>query len=238
MFEQKIIRRKHIFKTKLLNQYLLLIICFVCVLKMSDDLNNFIQPPNQSLPVEIDLNNTVFLLILTQIRSGSQITGRILNQIKDSFYTDEPVVEWGRLSFPRLPSKVMKLLQDIFSCRFSLRPKYYQQRIRPYFNHNFETRYIANFYPELALDPALEDVLCNISSVRIIRSVLTEARVALDLLKEEPNLRIIHLVRDPRASMHSRKVLALKKRNYGTPCERFQTDILWILKIRNRFANR
>lgn len=184
---------------------------------------------------KLSKENISYILLLTQMRSGSKFTGEILSTIHKSFYTEEPLVERSRLNSNFTKEPIKEFLKTIFNCEFSRRPRYYQQRMFPYFMHNVETRIIHRNFPQLRLDPSLDDALCRISTTRIIRTVQTPADEVFKLLHELENIKIIHLVRDPRGIIYSRRVIGY---HYDDVCERLLKDLRWIPKISFFFRSR
>lgn len=203
------------------------------------------------------VKNTVFgrqdnhsvkqVLLLTQMRSGSSFAGHLLMAAPSTFYTEEPIREFlGGPVEPSTPEKTAKavaLLKDIFLCRFSARPDYYERRLLGMHHHNPETIRFCYQSRLMCWDPATNEVLCHAAQVRLTRVV------ALDLAAVEPLLRdpeltvyIIHLVRDPRGTLASRtdlqKYFDEKERNITSLCSRYRRDLNAAALIRATYPDR
>ena len=53
-------------------------------------------------------------------------------------------------------------------------------------------------------DPNLHTKLCLNSNLNLIKTVRLRAHLLISLMQNDPQLKVIHLVRDPRATMNSR----------------------------------
>nr|XP_033771607.1 carbohydrate sulfotransferase 6-like [Geotrypetes seraphini] len=181
------------------------------------------------------------VLILTSWRSGSSFVGQLFNQNPDVFYLMEPAWHvWARL--PEEPPKLLHLpvrdlIRSIFLCDASAFPPYMSES--KYISDIFmwhESRALCSppacpnsplteFYNRLEcyktcgkvpLDKMEE--ACRANSHVVVKTVrFFDLEVLYPLLKDPSlNLKIIHLVRDPRAILSSRQTFPSLYRDDNT----------------------
>lgn len=87
--------------------------------------------------------------------------------------------------------------------------------------------------------------VCENSPYRIIKTIRVELANVKSLLESLPNLKIIHLVRDPRATLFSQNMFGMCQERYGgwsgctnTYCTRLENDVLEEEKIKQIYPNR
>lgn len=196
-------------------------------------------------PGHQDQHNTTHVLLLTQMRSGSSFTGHLLVAAPSTFYTEEPVREYFRTSLlePHQTTTAVTLLRDIFLCRFSARKDYYERRLTGLHHHNPDTVRLCFESNYLCWDPATNEVLCRAARVHVARVVVLDLKAVTPLLRDpDLNTHVIHLVRDPRATLTSRE--ALKKyfgqetRNITSLCGRYRRDLQAALTLKKKFPDR
>ncbi|KAL8561382.1 hypothetical protein ACOMHN_063309 [Nucella lapillus] len=150
------------------------------------------------------------LLIFTYPRSGSSLTGAIVRHSPDVFFTFEPLAYLGNEGGPQRRLRGRELLQAIYHCNFST------SAITPLAHNLLMTRYpettlilrcfqflIRGMTQVARLCFKAAEGLCNslrFHSIKVIRMSMDEVG---DLMTLNPDLAVIFLVRDPRASMWS-----------------------------------
>ncbi|XP_022255252.1 carbohydrate sulfotransferase 1-like [Limulus polyphemus] len=156
---------------------------------------------------------TVHALIVTYARSGSSFTGLLLKNHPNSFYHFEPLYPY------RYELKTMRgipdqrFLYDLFKCNFSGRGSY----LRSVKNHlkqksyHYNKQYLKtcarrrNIKP--CFNPFVMSRFCRNQTLHIIKTIRLSLQNGVKLYENYPdlNLKIIHLVRDPRAVINSRQ---------------------------------
>ena len=132
------------------------------------------------------------VLIFTQTRSGSSFLGSLLTVSKDSFYVFEPFMNWSHNGKPieeivnkdnvdnTVIDTVKHMLGKIFTCS-------HEQVIK--FSHQIQVT-----------NSKLSK--CEAASVKVIKSVRLRGSVLKSWI-EHSDIKVIHLVRDPRAIFNS-----------------------------------
>ncbi|XP_030051222.1 carbohydrate sulfotransferase 6-like [Microcaecilia unicolor] len=204
-----------------------LIICVILVLVMWLSSFQVYQAPKERFKIK---QTKTHLLILTSWRSGSSFVGQLFNQNPDVFYLMEPAWHvWTRL--PKEPPKLLHLpvrdlIRSIFLCDMSAFPPYMSQS--KYISDIFmwqESRALCS-YPACPNSPLTDffnrsechtrcrnvpldkmEEACRAYSHVVVKTVrFFNLEVLYPLLKDPSlNLKIIHLVRDPRAVFSSRE---------------------------------
>ncbi|CAI9574462.1 unnamed protein product [Staurois parvus] len=190
-------------------------------------LNNLGTRFSNSLPREKP--SKVHLLILSTWRAGSSLVGQIFNQNPDVFYLKEPAWHvWNTMPHNNahvLHMAVRDLIRSVFKCDMSVLDVYMQNRsyvsnlfqwsssralCLPPACNTFSRKKIVTDYnckKYCAKSPFSKvEQSCNAYSHIVLQEVrIFDLKVLYPLLKDPSlNLKILHLVRDPRAVAKSR----------------------------------
>ncbi|XP_037539319.1 carbohydrate sulfotransferase 5-like [Nematolebias whitei] len=168
----------------------------------------------------------VHVLLLSSWRSGSSFLGQVFSQHSSVFYLMEPAWHvWSNVEKPSaklLRMAVRDLMRSLFKCDFSVMDSYLPE------NYNVSTLFAWTDSRALCAPPACSltvtnttlcqdkcdaqgllkaEKACNIYSHVVLKEVRFFELESLYPLLQDPSLdlRIIHLVRDPRAVMNSRE---------------------------------
>uniref|UniRef100_A0AAQ6IP02 Sulfotransferase n=1 Tax=Anabas testudineus TaxID=64144 RepID=A0AAQ6IP02_ANATE len=175
-------------------------------------------------------NNKVHVLLLSSWRSGSSFLGQVFSQHPSVFYLMEPAWHvWSKLKKTGAPAHrmaVRDLIRSVFQCDFSVMEAYLPEK------HSVSSLFMWSHSRALCSPPAcpltprtqfsnniqclkackgtsLQGVeeACGTYSHVVLKEVRFFELESLYPLLQDPNLdlRIIHLVRDPRAVMRSRE---------------------------------
>nr|XP_054758133.1 carbohydrate sulfotransferase 1-like [Lytechinus pictus] len=148
-------------------------------------------------------------IILAQWRFGSSIVGELFNQNLDAFYLFEPMWTLNRLKAiwrqpapPTTREVSRQILRELAHCRFN------DDFVWTYSQwHPFQNRAICNLSPGCLLSgEQWFENFCKTSrehiATKIIRVDLEDLRPLVEM--DNIDLRIVHLVRDPRGAAASR----------------------------------
>lgn len=165
------------------------------------------------------------VLILAHGRSGSSYLGQIFNNHPDVFYMYEPLItlQVTTIHDSKLYEQSAKrLLDDIFNCQFMQQTEFLafmsHMPLNRFSSHVLTTPYCKStrrakdnrtFFQCEDLDPLITSLSCTLHK-HVVVKVLThrlapflEEDYLTTLLNSNGNLKIIHLLRDPRAVIAS-----------------------------------
>ncbi|CAK8684181.1 carbohydrate sulfotransferase 3-like [Clavelina lepadiformis] len=170
---------------------------------------------------------TSAVVVFTTMRSGSSFLGELFNQHPQVFYLFEPLHAFGE--YPSQASPRKKALLDLARCNFTGIPDMYRKAINETGNNDisakcgkenlcfaFKSRFLARD-TDLCdggkcrgpYDPLVLSEICRRSLFPAMKIIFEPFLNTLQPLMEDPslNVKVIHLVRDPRAVIQSRKVV-------------------------------
>ncbi|XP_052798278.1 carbohydrate sulfotransferase 5-like [Mya arenaria] len=212
------------------------------------------------------------LLIVAYLRSGSTFTASLFSQQPDSFYVFEPLhmvvktvkkhmalryVNGTVRPFPTgIPDNPQSLFRECMDpwlrCAFrqvdtaSLFDKFHLQfskSIKPFL---LCVKHIRSLTPltRYAINHCIRktEMKCNSANLRVIKTIRLSMEMAHSLMAENENMKIVHLVRDPRAMFLSQSNYKLIKDNNKTSqferlCSRMRDDIYFtrqLLEVGNK----
>lgn len=151
-----------------------------------------------------------YSIVLSSWRSGSSFFGDFLQSVPGTFYHYEPLI--NHIHMLRSPNDVfgLKRVESFINCNFENATNYFEFMSRSYavFQNSHQLGNIYEENKDIAVQEKFVKPICDIypfQSMKVIRLGLESFR---DLLKNNKlNIKIILLIRDPRAVMNSRRVL-------------------------------
>lgn len=176
-----------------------------------------------------DVQNFTAVIILTYMRSGSSLTGEIMQQHPDSFYVYEPLRMLQTAQKNRAPLTYLngtsinygdynetdvatQTLRAWITCDLLT---VYQKGLSDtqFMSYGKKTAYLSDCLKhqtkglKTATDYCVKKlrVKCLASKYRVIKTIRTRMSQVQEMMSEFPKLKIIHLVRDPRDTMMSQK---------------------------------
>lgn len=183
------------------------------------------------------------VLLWTQIRSGSSFTGRVLSLGTRTFYSEEPIRVHNH-ALGRDVGAAAAFLKDILLCRFSRHLEYFKDYITWHFQ-DLKVKYLCEFEPRLCSSPFTYEAFCRAAPVVVVRVVALALRAFIPLLEDdELDPKVVHLVRDPRGALSSRRSLPSyahlyeEESNVSAVCERYREDLAAAATLRQRFPER
>ncbi|KAK3094115.1 hypothetical protein FSP39_024275 [Pinctada imbricata] len=219
-----------------------------------DDSDDTLNDENRVLPV----------LVLAYLRSGSTFTAAILQEAPRSFYVFEPLLSFFMTSsFKTTPSctdpnyfsedcreaevnnVMLGQMSQFYSCNYStsfFEPDHQAGRSNSE-RYLYDCIRTKNNTKESCFLQTKE--MCFRSRVRIIKTIRMSLRLTKKLFEKVPNLKIIHLIRDPRGVIGSRQHGDfMTKNNKGLLlsgaeiCQRYMKDIEAAHEIEAIWPNR
>ncbi|XP_053408734.1 carbohydrate sulfotransferase 3-like isoform X4 [Mercenaria mercenaria] len=212
----------------------------------------------------------VLVLVLTYMRSGSSLTGDILQHSPGAFFVYEPFRAIGRRNTSTYtisyangtqrnpPFSFIKEASDglynWFTCNLTRLPviglvdNFLKKGLKTsMFRPCLEEEYLRTKHHLRALQICVKKLqsICEDSPIRIIKTIRLEFSSVKHLLEELPNLKIVHLVRDPRATLLSQSRFGACKSIRGgwqgcanRHCKRLENDVLEVEGLIKKYPNR
>lgn len=153
------------------------------------------------------------VLIATSWRSGSSFLGELINQQPGTFYYFEPLHYYSYIRNKSTVQTEVDFVSSLFKCRFTGENEGYLEHVsKP--EHSFLfTRHnsrlwssCTDFKPRESLCFSADYMgeVCSRHPVRLVKTVRLRVREASHLLDSLEELKLVVLVRDPRAVFNSR----------------------------------
>ncbi|XP_066939794.1 carbohydrate sulfotransferase 1-like [Macrobrachium rosenbergii] len=155
------------------------------------------------------------VILLTYQRAGSSFTGELLTAGGEAMYVFEPLYVWRRKlgpgADPSLERKSALVLGDLLDCRPEVIAEW-QRKGFSYFRRKLE---VENF--------------CEAAKLRLLKTIRARAHFILPWIKERPDIKIVHLVRDPRGIVNSvqrgGRLWSDNNRNAQLQCKSVERDL-------------
>ena len=206
----------------------------------------------KNLGEAISANQSRNVLIVSTWRSGSTLMGQVLESHPGAWFWSEPVhyLELGKLHIPvdkMTEGKIMPYVQDSFKCKFDEDFVIHNRNMM--FSHYANAKFWNICTKKLMLgktkctSKAFIDQICPLFPIRIVKTVRMRLETARKLLQNPDlnNLKVIFLVRDPRAVMMSRKLVNFCLKSYCTDpkilCDNHETDLISAKSISNEYPD-
>ncbi|XP_045208977.2 carbohydrate sulfotransferase 1-like [Mercenaria mercenaria] len=215
----------------------------------------------------------VQVLILTYMRSGSSLTGDILQHSQGSFYVFEPLrslcphncssiilrnLVYANGSKRTTPISFNKtsysILHNWFNCSITELPSV--GLLDVFLDKGWKTQlffpcYVGFILKTMNHSYAIEECarqlgdICERSPIRIVKTIRARLNYVKYLLDDFPNLKIIHVVRDPRATLWSQSHFHMCLADGGgryrcskNLCGRMEDDIAESHRLSKTYPNR
>ncbi|XP_060559375.1 carbohydrate sulfotransferase 4-like isoform X2 [Ruditapes philippinarum] len=186
----------------------------------------YVSSDKEDLKLDKATQTATFVIIVGYGRTGSSWLGEILSKAEESFYMFEPMqrplaegyyltnmVAFNNNSYRR-PLSLMErhdfmitTIHRVFTCQFSLLHTFSQEiLVRHQVRLNAGTFTHCrdfNSYRSYFCIKELERV-CLSKTHRIVKTIRVSMELVSNMVEMWPNLKVVHLVRDPRAITHSR----------------------------------
>ena len=201
---------------------------------------------NQTASAAPSLNKTT-IIILTQMRSGSTFTGHLLSHLPNSYLTHEPISTWRNISLTDTTyvADAIAFLRDVIRCKFKRHQSYTSNRKK--FKDEMREHYcmpspsLSDIYDDTCDNIDFLQILCNRSSVHILKVIALRLRHLFILLNDKSiNIKVIHLIRDPRATIASARKIVLPERYHGPNfyCSHIREDLAASKYVKKLYPDR
>jgi len=192
------------------------------------------------------------VLIVSHVRTGSKFFSTALGQYPFTAAFLEPlraVAGMGKVDDEETLDAALHLLELMLQCDYVGIEKF----LTPYrSNFHFFTKFVegnrhfseaCKLNQDSCLDPRAVSEVCSQTSLYVIKAVKLYLKDANRLMDKYPKLKIIHLLRDPRAIYNSRQYLfnCASNERCGDPryiCENLRDDVNAIEDFKNQYPDR
>lgn len=175
------------------------------------------------------------ILILTTTRSGSSFLGEIFNSRSDVFYLFEPLWHLNEIY-----TEYVKVLKALFNCELVVLRKYLTQNF--FFKRNYskalckpgktciyglngDRKYTCDGLKCQPLNLDIASLYCQTFDTVVIKTVRIRNKTQALELMTQFDIKIIHLVRDPRGSFNSKIKTFNRDYNFKQIAKICQDDI-------------
>ncbi|XP_071553055.1 uncharacterized protein [Panulirus ornatus] len=197
---------------------------------------------------EVDPSQVRRVIIVSTWRSGSTYLGDLVRSYPGSYFSFEPLhhlLKNQHLQEGPLVEKVTSLLRGILTCDYSNLDDYinYMRDNTFLIDHNTRLWNSCLMNRALCFDKHYLSNICRHMPVNVLKTVRMGLLPLVDLLQDPSlDLRVIHLVRDPRGSLHSRMQLSWCHSQAcsdpETVCRDLQTDLTLSDWMKQSFPDR
>ncbi|XP_048730822.1 carbohydrate sulfotransferase 1-like isoform X3 [Ostrea edulis] len=216
------------------------------IVKIPTSCDTYVSFIGSQLPTSVRDPVTSRVLVLTYLRSGSTLTGDILQQSPKSFYLYEPLKkDKSQIFFNDYACLTStKNCSDLFNCHL----KGHEQRVLGKSTGKQSlavTRAIPDCKASRSYDICIKKIqkICHESNSIILKTIRVSMDLVRSLLIKFKDIHIVHLLRDPRGIMSSRRRGGfLRKTDIGVSakwlCEVFRSNIYHSKALQSQFPNR
>ncbi|XP_074594182.1 carbohydrate sulfotransferase 1-like [Brevipalpus obovatus] len=207
--------------------------------------------PLLGIPVIKDTSKVKYLLISTYFRTGSSFTGDLLQQNWKTFYSYEPLhyTQIQKHLDDKYDDEAIDLLDHIYRCDFAPLSNYIRwvKKVgnRYLFKWNRFLWSLCNIRRPTCFDPKNIAQTCVRAPYRIIKTTRLSLRTVeklMDKLNGTIDLKVIYLVRDPRAILNSRQKLSWCTNSscsdIDTICSEMKSDISVYKRLHDKYGDR
>lgn len=170
--------------------------------------------PILGMPI-IKSESVLRVLVVTYFRAGSTFLGDILQQNWKTFYHFEPlhIMSRGLRIDESQTHQALNLLNHLFRCNFSSSASYVRWASKAknqfLFRHNHFLWATCRLKITTCFMPEYISQVCKRARLQVMKVTRVHMNHVEQFLRNNPTLKVkvVHLVRDPRGIMNSRKVL-------------------------------
>lgn len=188
------------------------------------------------------------MLVLSTWRSGSTYLGDLLRAYPGTFYSFEPLhhlLKNLHLEDGPLVPTAQDLLRSILTCDYSHMDEYiaYQRNVTFLLRHNTRLWNSCTLNRALCFDKDYVSRVCSYMPVNVLKTVRMGVSPVIKLLEDKAlDLRVVHLVRDPRGCLHSRMQLSwcqsLACRDPAHVCQDLLQDLNHSEQLMEKYSDR
>ena len=198
----------------------------------------------------IKQNKRKILVIITQVRSGSNFMADFLSSLPKVYLSKEPMRSWANGSFTitnNTYNESINFMRDLMQCNFAHCKHFVKHQETQLAGNRREyciptsmsARTNATVY---CTEGQLLTTLCLAASVHVLKIVVLKLKdMVIHLAENKFDIRIIHLLRDPRGILSSLDGIDLGREFFHKPdyfCRRMQEDLKVANEIKTKYTGR
>lgn len=171
------------------------------------NLKNYLDFGKSGYFFPIPIENRTLSVIFSSWRSGSTFLGDIISSVPATYYHYEPLNFLGLQQF-EYDENLVRYLQLLLRCNFRNGKALINMRIENLWKYNQPLNFYCKELDTLCRSISFREAFCNIFPRQTMKLVMARITMAEPLLCDtELNVRVVLLVRDPRAVYFSRQGL-------------------------------
>ncbi|KAK3855392.1 hypothetical protein Pcinc_038207 [Petrolisthes cinctipes] len=197
---------------------------------------------------EVNPSNVRRVLVLSTWRSGSTYLGDLLLAYPGTYYSFEPLhhmLKNHHLEEGPLVDLAQQLLHGIYTCNYTHLDEYinYVRNKTFLMSHNMRLWNSCARNRAFCFDKEYLSRGCRMMPVNVVKTVRMGLNPVVSLLQDDAlDLRVLHLIRDPRGCLHSRLKLSWCHadvcRDPGTVCRDLLTDLMLSDWVKENYPKR
>ncbi|KAK3862125.1 hypothetical protein Pcinc_031982 [Petrolisthes cinctipes] len=205
------------------------------------DVQRNISIPKKDSSWDDDGSERNILLVGSTARSGTSFIGEMLAKLEPSIYFFEPELYIKSIDHEKVKEMDgINLMEDVFECRFHTNFTQWllKRNIANVIRHPVTRKCKGGAHTCLS-QPVITQA-CQQEHVRIVKAIRLRMRWMYQLLDNDAvdNLKIIHLVRDPRGSLYSMDKNHLHKLDTAYFCPRIHDDLTHLPQLLAQYPKR
>lgn len=176
------------------------------------EMDNYDFPSNKKLTDYITGagGKPLRIIIITTWRTGSTFLGDIFEMVPGMFYHYEPLADYKSQQIRNKENgrKPIARIRRLLNCNFNEMDDYilYMSRHPALFERNIRLLEQCEVFPHLCMNKDFLQKLCKLYPFQVLKVVRLRLSLVEQLLEdEELAIKVLHLVRDPRGVIQSRK---------------------------------
>lgn len=167
-----------------------------------------------------------YSILLSNFRSGSSFIGDFIQSVPGTFYHFEPLINVHlKYNLARYSNRIRRI-KKFLQCNFSDVPDYYEHEVKQKYLFK-QTRVLEDVKDrDIILNYNFTSRVCQIypfQSMKVVRIELEGFKRTFD--ENELNIKVILLVRDPRAVMNSMNIMGWCHPETTTGCTGYDPDL-------------
>lgn len=214
-------------------------------LKVTDEDEDYLR---FNIPQPSQRKRRKVVIIWSMIRSGSSFLGTLIQSIPGVYYNTEPIRTRQWQNFPNEKTDMRNMREFLFSLmKCNLNDRNFIGARQSLVLTKYLLDFCVPFYTDdqnvLCDKQWLLNFMCDRAQFQLLKIVSIELKEVLHFLADpELDVKIIHLLRDPRGSVTSSRLITIYNLHYLQEpdyfCSRIRKDVITAKYISKKYPNR